>query len=232
MAPGLTFGGLTRGPGPRYSVRVLRRTWLSADTFELGLERPDGFRFLPGQGITVRVQDVEREYSLTCNQDAETLTLCIRRIDAGRLSPALSEIPVGSVLAFSGPHGFFTFRASPHQAVFVATGVGVAPFASMSRSGASGFIFLHGAPMARDLLFRAVVAAAARSYTACLSRENPPNAEPGAHFSGRVTEFLREKLPAGVYDFYLCGSRDMIGDAARIIDRRFDGSMVYTEIFH
>ncbi len=37
-------------------------------------------------------------------------------------------------------------------------------------------------------------------------------------------------IPAGLF-FYLCGRSEMIRDAIRIIERRFSGSHVYTEIF-
>ncbi len=232
MALGLTHGGLAHGSDPLFSARLLRRTWFSEDTFELALERPAGFGFLPGQGIRILWQEVEREYSLTCGPDDEVLTLCIRRIDSGRLTPALSTAPLGTVLSFSGPHGFFTFRSSSRQAVFVATGTGIAPFVSMARAGARGFIMLHGAPTSRDLHYRGVAAAAAQRYVSCLSREKHGTGDDGTFRPGRVTDFIRKEPLPGPYDFYLCGRRDMIGDAVQIIDERFDGSKVYSEIFH
>ena len=45
---------------------------------------------------------------------------------------------------FTGPHGYFTFRDFRLKPVFVATGTGIAPFVSMVRAGAKGFIVLHG----------------------------------------------------------------------------------------
>ena len=52
------------------------------------------------------------------------------------------------------------------------------------------------------------------------------------HFHGRVTDYLRDKLPVTAYDFYLCGRREMIRDVTLLVDERFPGSHIYTEPFY
>jgi ferredoxin-NADP reductase len=47
----------------------------------------------------------------------------------------------------------------------------------------------------------------------------------------RVTDFLEQKLSPGSYDFYLCGRGEMVRDATHIIDRRFPGARVFSELF-
>ena len=49
---------------------------------------------------------------------------------------------------------------------------------------------------------------------------------------GRVTEYLDQHLTPGTYDFYLCGRSEMIRDVTLLIDERFPGSLVYTELFY
>ena len=63
-------------------------------------------------------------------------------------------------------------------------------------------------------------------YVPCLSGEG----EPGC-FPGRVTAWSHDHLPTGCYDFYLCGSRHMVRDMTALVDERFPGSRVFTEIF-
>jgi hypothetical protein len=46
-----------------------------------------------------------------------------------------------------------------------------------------------------------------------------------------VTDFLDTKLGPSTYRFYLCGRREMIGDAMDIIDDKFPESKVFTERF-
>jgi benzoate/toluate 1,2-dioxygenase reductase component len=214
------------GGGTQHGTALSRRIWLSDATFELELDRPAGFDFVPGQGICLGEGRDEREYSLSSGRGEQRLTLCIRRVENGALSSWLAEAPVGRQIAFTGPHGFFTYQASPRPAVFVATGTGVAPFQAMARSGCSGFTILHGVRTAKELYYGESLRAAALRYIPCLSA----GAAPGA-FAGRVTDWVRASLAPGSYDFYLCGRREMIRDMTALVDGSFPGSRVYAEIF-
>lgn len=212
-----------------YSTELLERRSLSADTFEADFSRPSGFDFTAGQRIRLVHGALERDYSLANAPDDEALTLCIRRVAAGRLSPLLSSVPVGTAFAFSGPHGYFVYRPSVRPAVFVATGTGIAPFAAMARSGVEGFTVLHGVRQAGECYYAALLRSRARRYVACLSQKGPPGT---GTFHGRVTDYLATHLEPGPCDFYLCGRGDMIRDATWIVDERFAGSMVYSEIYY
>ena len=44
--------------------------------------------------------------------------------------------------------------------------------------------------------------------------------------------YLKDKLPVEACDFYLCGRREMIRDATLLVDERFPGSYIYTELFY
>jgi ferredoxin-NADP reductase len=212
------------GPERLYSGPLRRRRALSASVFEIGWERPAGFSFVPGQRVRLALGAAERDYTLVSAPPDPELRVCFRRVEAGALSPQLASAPIGSRLLFSGPHGYFVYRPSARPAVFVATGVGIAPFCAMAAAGITGFTLLHGARRAEELYYREVVAPAAARYRPCLSGG-------GAGFAGRVTAYLEERLAAGQHDFYLCGRREMVRDATLLIDRRFPGSRVYSEVF-
>lgn len=222
--PALRAG--TAGP---YTVRVLANRGLSPKAFELTLARPPHFSFLAGQRLRLAYAGVERDYSIASAPAAGDLRLCVRRVEGGRLSTRLAQAGADDALTFTGPHGYFTFRASARPAVFVATGTGIAPFGAMAASGVSGFTLLHGVATPADLCYREVIEPRASVYVACLSAGRP--AAP-AHYPGRVTDYLRNRLPPRAYDFYLCGRQDMIRDATLLIDERFPGSLVHTEIFY
>jgi benzoate/toluate 1,2-dioxygenase reductase component len=217
-----------RRPGP-FAARILSRRWLSPTTFELSLERPAGFDFQPGQRVRLESGPNFREYSIAAAPGDADVTLCIRRVAGGAVSAWLSTAGIGTTLHGSGPHGYFTFQPSPRPAIFVATGTGVAPFVSMTKAGTKGFTLLHGVRRAEDLFYRELLAASAHRYLACLSEGAP--ADPDV-LAGRVTRHLERQVPPGTYDFYLCGRRDMIRDATWLIDDRFCGSRVYSEIFY
>ena len=88
---------------------------------------------------------------------------------------------------------------------------------------------LHGVAGIGDLYFRELVEPAADRYIPCLTAESPP--PPSGAYKGRVTQYLRDHLPDGQYDFYLAGRREMIADVIDIVDHRFPSSRVYSEIF-
>jgi len=215
-------------PGP-FTARILGRRWLSPTAFELRLERPAGFDFQPGQRVRLASGPNERDYSIAAAPADPEVVLCIRRVTGGGVSAWLATAGIGTELFGSGPHGYFTFKPSPRPAIFVATGTGVAPFVSMAKAGAEGFMLLHGVRRAEDLFYRDLLSAAARCYMACLSQDAPDAPEV---LTGRVTRHLERLVPPGACDFYLCGRSEMIRDVTWLVDDRFPGSRVYSEIFY
>jgi ferredoxin-NADP reductase len=212
-----------------YDTALMERRQLSDNTFEAVFSRPFGFEFTAGQRIRLIHGGLERDYSLASAPDNAALVLCIRQIAAGRFSPLLSSTPIGTAFTFSGPHGYFVFQASARPPVFVATGTGVAPFAAMARAGVSGFTLLHGVRQAGERYYASLFRSKARRYVACLSEEDPSE---GGTFHGRVTDYLASHLEPDRYEFYLCGRAEMVRDVIWLVDDRFPGSMVYTEIFY
>ncbi len=116
----------------QYQARLLARSRLSDDTYQVDLDRPAGFEFAPGQGIRLSRNGLQREYTLVNGPADDRLSLCVQVVQKGPFSPLLARLDIGSKLSFSGPHGYFTFQSS-QPAVFVATGTGIAPFVSMAR---------------------------------------------------------------------------------------------------
>jgi ferredoxin-NADP reductase len=208
---------------------IIHRQWLTDDTFTLDMERPPGFQFHAGQRIQLITGGKTRDYSLIPGDPPTRLTLLIRSVAGGVISTHLSRCPMGTALDFTGPAGHFIYRPSERPAIFIATGTGVAPFAAMCRTGVTGFVMLHGVADAGDLYFRELLEPAADRYIPCLTVEPPPL--PSGAYRGRVTQYLQDQLPAGPYDFYLAGRREMIADVIAIVDHQFPSSRVYSEIF-
>jgi ferredoxin-NADP reductase len=212
-----------------FSTRTIARRNLSPKVFELTLLKPTEFKFTPGQRVRFKHGRVCRDYSIASAPAEETIRLCIRKAKRGLLSPQLADAPESTSWTFTGPHGYFTFKASQRPAVFVATGTGIAPFCSMAASGIFGFTLLHGVEQAEDLYYRDLFQTRAAAYIGCLSGACP---ECIAHHPGRVTGYIETRLPRRAYDFYLCGRQDMIRDVTLLIDEIFQGSFVYSEVFY
>jgi ferredoxin-NADP reductase len=211
-----------------YTTALVRRRWLSKKTFEITLSRPPGFEFKPGQRISVGIDQHERDYSIVSAPGESELTLCIRNVSGGKLSNFLSTADIGASLSISGPFGYFTYKSSTCPAVFVATGTGIAPFSSMTRSGISGYILLHGVSSTADLYYASLFRQSADNYIPCLTGDKKL---PAGSFQGTVTQYIAQQLETKTYDFYLCGRREMIRDVTLLIDERFPDSLVYTELF-
>jgi ferredoxin-NADP reductase len=212
-----------------FSTRITARRHLAPRTFELTLVKPPGFDFVPGQRVRLKHGRAERDYSIVSAPAEKVIRLCIRKVDRGGLSPLLADAPEGTALAFTGPHGYFTFKASNRPPVFVATGTGIAPFGAMAAAGLSGFILLHGVEQAEDLYYRELLQGRAAVYVACLSGIRPASV---THHAGRVTGYIESHLPRRACDFYLCGRQEMIRDVTLLIDEGFPGSLVYSEVFY
>ena len=229
MADAIT--SLPRDNHAHREVELLRRENLSDKTIEIELSRPKDFQFSAGQTLSITAGGVERYYSLVSTPDDPAITLCVRHIPHGTLSPILASAPVGTRFSINGPHGYFTFRPSPRPAVFVATGSGIAPFVSMTKSGAAPFALLHGVRRAQDLYYRSHLSSHAEIYVPCLSQPPAAQLAKAGVFSGWVTAYVEKHLQPGSYDFYLCGNQNMIRDLTLLVDKRFPGSYVFTEIF-
>ena len=98
----------------------------------------------------------------------------------------------------------------------------------MIRSGATGVTLLHGAKSPAELYYKSIFQSAAKLYVPCLSATDESS---DTYFQGKVTGYLQTHLAPGLYDFYLCGRRQMIRDVTLLVDEKFTGSYVYTETF-
>ena len=222
---------VNRMPQKTYTTELLKRSWLSKKAFEIELSRPSDFTFIPGQRIRFIYESNERDYSLISTPEDATLLLCVRNIKCGIFSPILSSAKIGTRFHFVGPHGYFSFRPSSRPPIFVATGTGIAPFVSMACSEISGFTLIHGVHLPEDLYYASIFRSKTKQYIPCLT--GPP-CKPSwlkDFFSGRVTDYLEIRLPFNAYDFYLCGRSDMIRDVTLLVDDKFHGSYIYSEIF-
>ena len=216
----------------RFTTQLLKRRWITEGTMEVALSRPPEFDFTPGQRIRIVRQEKERDYSLISTPDDSILVLCVRVVEGGIFSPVLASVENGASFSFTGPHGYFTWRSTGRPAIFVATGTGIAPFVSMSRSGTTGFTLLHGVRTPSELYYASLFRTVAKPYVPCLTKVPKEAPMPDNAFHGRVTRYVEKNLTPGEYDFYLCGRQDMIRDVTFLVDDRFPGSFVYTEIFY
>ena len=213
------------------TTKILKRQWLSKNVFEIELSRPASFEFEAGHTIRFIHQSIERYYSLLSTPNDATLKLCVQHVSEGRFSPILANVEIGSRFEITGPHGYFTLKPSPREPVFVATGTGIAPFVSIARSGIKKFTLFHEARNAEELYYQSVFKKIKATYHPCLPSPESAIQRPEGIFQGHVANCIKANLPRKTYDFYLCGHREMIRNVTLLVDDRYTGSFVYTEVF-
>ena len=215
-----------------FSCELIQRNWLSDTTFEIELTRPAGFKFISGQNLCFQYKAVERYFAMSSSPADPHIKLCVYRIETGIFTPFLASANIGTQLTYTGPHGHFIFRPSQRKPIFVATGTGIVPFLSMSRSGIKGFTLLHLVPREIDLYYKDYFKKAAQVYQPCVPASTRSGNDMLELPVDMILDFMSQHLPRKPYDFYLCGNQSMIRDVTLFIDSRYPDSKVYTEVFY
>lgn len=123
------------------TATLTKSVHLSAETKHLEFETNQltEFKFTAGQFVTIREPKPDgkihsRAYSIASPpRDNPTFDICLNRVESGFMSNWLCDLEVGASITFHGPHGLFVMREPKADAIFIATGTGVAPFRSMAQ---------------------------------------------------------------------------------------------------
>jgi ferredoxin/flavodoxin---NADP+ reductase len=96
------------------------------------------FEFVPGQviGIAMNPAEKPRLYSIASGNNENVVRILYTVKPEGKLTPDMARLQPGDTIYVSEPFGGFLCNEE-EQAVWVATGTGIAPFASMFFSGLS-----------------------------------------------------------------------------------------------
>jgi ferredoxin--NADP+ reductase len=194
-------------------VSITNLTVISEGSYLLIFVRD--FEFIPGQVIGINIGNAQpaRLYSIASGKDEKEIKILFNIKDDGYLTPKLSQCRPGDKIEISPPFG--NFICSEKEAFWIASGTGVAPFASMIFSGlAEGKTLIHGSRYISNFYFQNEISSIMKSaYIRCSSAESVEGI-----FPGRLTRYLndRKDLPARL-KYYLCGSPEMVVDARDIL---------------
>lgn len=215
-----------------HTAQLMRVVQLSEQTrhLEFAVQQVDRFDFVPGQFLSLVAakdgREITRAYSIaSAPYDDIRFDLCLNRVGDGFFSNLLCDMKEGETIRFHGPHGMFTLRHPPKDAIFICTGTGVAPirgfiqwlFADPDRSRGHKFCLVFGTRYEADIFYRDFFEKVAQQYAnfhyvPTLSRSS--DSWQGAR--GYVQEHVRaivESLPAekrSELNAYICGLNNMI----------------------
>lgn len=191
------------------------------------------FEFTPGQFVSfsdhVNGKVITRAYSIaSAPSEGKRFELCLNVVEDGAFTPHLFKLAPGATIQMPAPLGTFTLPPpAPHtarrDALFVATGTGVAPFRSMLKtylaSDSPTFRLLFGVRHQPYLLYRAEFEEMARAHAHF--QFWPTLTQPGSDWTGRigrVQAHLEEALGGRRdLDVLLCGLKPMVDDVRRIL---------------
>ncbi|MFW5778125.1 MAG: oxidoreductase [Bacteroidota bacterium] len=210
------------------TVRVIANGEISKGAYVLTFKRD--FEFIAGQvlGITTHSGIEPRLYSIASGEKDRNIHILYTLKQDGLLTPCLSDLKPADKIYITDVFG--TFICQENSAVWIATGTGIAPFASMVLSGLSeNKILIYGNHNRSNLYFHDTFQSLMDDrYFPCCSREQNPET-----FYGRVTDFLeRFGIENKQLPFYLCGSAEMVVDVRDIlIEKGVPFNNIMSEIF-
>jgi ferredoxin-NADP reductase len=180
---------------PKYETTLTRGETVAEGTMAFHFAKPAGFKFTAGQSMNVSLIDPpetdgkgnSRTFSIVSAPHENELVVATRMRDTA-FKRVLKSMPSHGRVGLRGPAGMFTLDgADARPAVFLAGGIGITPFVSMSRQAAHD-------RLARDIwLFysnRRPEDAAFLDELAALPRRNPRY-----RFVGTMVEMAKSSRP-------------------------------------
>jgi len=150
---------------PEFRAQVERIFDHAPDTRSLFIRAAEGFRFVPGQFISIAIplagETRVRPYTIASSpEDGQPMEICFNEVTGGEGVRWLFERRTGDELKFTGPFGAFTMEHPPTvESVFVAVATAIAPIRPMLRLALGDrshppLSLLYAADSAEHLLYR------------------------------------------------------------------------------
>jgi len=197
-------------------------------------------RFKPGQFVSIKHlvdgREITRAYSIASRPGGNRFALCLNRIEDGLVSKYLFELQPDAEIEVGEALGYFTLRNPQRDALFVATGTGVAPFRSMLLQHLPEverrITLLMGCRYPRGLMYRDELNQLTQDHAhfSFLPTVTRPDASWTAR-TGRVQAHLDEALDERRdIDVYICGLKEMVDDVRSLLKQKgFDRKQIIYE---
>jgi CDP-4-dehydro-6-deoxyglucose reductase len=167
---------------------------------------------------------ITRPYSIASRPDGNRFELCLNLVEEGLFSPFLFQMKPGDSVDMSAPLGFFVIRDPTKEALFIATGTGIAPFRAMapdylSHPQAAQLTLLFGLRYENSIYYRPEFEELARrhpnfNFWPTLSRPDPSWVGRTGHVQVHLLEAIGDRRDL---DVYICGLKAMVDDVRSIL---------------
>jgi len=185
--------------------------------------------FIPGQtlALTTDLSIPPRYYSIASGRREPLIEVLYDLVPEGELTPRLARLGPADGLLVS--EAFGSFRDSEGASLWVAAGTGIAPFASMARSGITeARTLVHGSRTLAGLFLAEYFSSVLGGrYVPCCTRESRDGVS-----RGRVTTWLASANLPAVDRYLVCGGSRMVVDARDVlIERGVPFNRIEAEIY-
>jgi CDP-4-dehydro-6-deoxyglucose reductase, E3 len=180
---------------------------------------------------------ITRAYSIASLPNGNRFELCLNLVHEGAFSPHLFAMHPGDTVEMTQPLGFFVVRNPAREALFVATGTGIAPFRPMARDylthpEAKQLTLIFGVRYENSIYYRGDFEVLARRHPNF--RFWPTLSRPAESWSGRTGHVQTHLLEAigerRDLDVYICGLKAMVDDVRAILkELGFDRKQIIFE---
>lgn len=223
-----------------YQAKLLKKIKLTHDVYLFTFSFPENsdWTFKAGQYMIMHIPQTDghparRLYSIaSAPHETHALDFVIQIVPNGVAGPFLLNMQENEQLTMQGPAGLFTFKNSPAEVVFLATGTGVAPMYSIIKSeleiqkNTNPFTLFWGLKKCEDMYLFDELKQLAQTYPnftlkLCFSREDLCEgkfAQEDLQYAtiGRITANLeqiwqKESLQElKTIHYYICGSKEIV----------------------
>lgn len=216
---------------PGFSTGKVTNISRPASTYvDLVFETPSPLEFIPGQFISIKVNERDiRSYSLAGVVGEKSYRMIVDIKPGGPGSKYFEALQVGDEMTFLGPVGKFVYQPDDgtNEVIFLVTGSGIAPIKAMieeaiARGENRKMTLYFGLRYFDDIFWNVYFDELQRKYSnikfvLCLSKPD----ERWHGVTGHITDFLdldHQNLAAA--SAYLCGNGKMIEEAVEILERK------------
>ena len=193
-------------------------------------EAPDvpQLAFTPGQFVSLKEmlggKKITRPFSIASAPDGNRFEICSNLAGESEFLPHLFAMKPGDTVEMAAPVGFFVLRNPGREAIFVATGTGIAPFRSMlhtylGRGYTGKLTLIFGVRYEHSVMYREEFEELDNHHPNF--HFWPTLSRPGAEWTGRTGHVQKHVLNAIAdrrdVDVYPCGLKPMVEDVCALL---------------
>lgn len=203
-------------------VKILSIEPVTHDVKRFRLQKPEGYRFIPGQATEVSInapewKEEKRPFTFTCLNEDPFLEFTIKIYsDHDGVTNALGKLRAGDELIVRDVWGAISYKG---EGYFIAGGAGITPFIAVFRDLAkqnkmAGNVLLFSNKTPKDMILKDELQAMLGDNAVFITTQE----RTGDYHFGKIDEaFLISRVDDFSKHFYICGPDKMISDINEIL---------------